>query len=130
MTAENTQAYIQKEMEKARQSLKAARNLLKEELEEDSISRAYYAVFHATRAVLRMKSIETKSHKGLISQFALHFVKPGLVEVEYGNILRQEKEDREIGDYETFSSFSSDEAKKRVEDAEKFVKRMKQLLEK
>ena len=30
-------------------------------------------------------------------------MKPGLLEAEYGDILRQEKEDRETGDYEPFT---------------------------
>jgi len=48
-------------------------------LYDDAVSRAYYAVFHSARAALKIKGIETVSHKGLISQFALHLVKAGEV---------------------------------------------------
>jgi len=120
--------YLREEMKKAEHSLKAAQTLLLENLADDAISRAYYAVFHSARAALKTKGIETMTHQGLVTQFALHLVKPGLVETEYGDILRQEKEDRETGDYEPFTSFGLDEAEKLVKDAEKFMVRIQKFL--
>lgn len=125
---EGTLAYLREEMKKAAHSLKAAQKPVGEELTDDAVSRAYYAVFHSARAALKTKGIETKTHQGLITQFALHLVKPGLLETEYGDILRQEKEDRETGDYEPFVSFSLEEAEKRVKDAECFVTRIQKFL--
>jgi len=123
------QAYLYEEMKKAAHSLKAAQKLIEEELTDDAISRAYYAVFHSARVALKTKGIETKTHQGLITQFALHLIKPGLIESEYGDILRQEKEDRETGDYEPFVSFRLEEAEKRVKDARRFVARVQKFLE-
>ena len=125
---EGTLAYLREEMKKAEHSLQAARKLIEANLMDDAISRAYYAVFHSARAALKVKGIETMTHQGLIIQFASHLVKPGLLETEYGDILRQEKEDRETGDYEPFTSFGSDEAEKLVKDAEKFVVRIQKFL--
>lgn len=125
---EEALAYLREEMKKAEHSLKAAQKLPGEELTDDAVSRAYYAVFHGARAALKTKGIETKTHQGLITQFALHLVKPGLLETEYGDILRQEKEDRETGDYEPFVSFGLEEAEKRVKDAERFITRVQRFL--
>ncbi len=69
---EETLVYLQEEMKKAARSLKAAQKLLGEELTDDAVSRAYYAVFHSARAALKTKGIETKTHQGLITRFALH----------------------------------------------------------
>ena len=123
-----TSAYIREEFKKAEHSLKAAQKLIAENLNEDAISRAYYAVFHSARCALKAKSVETTKHQNLISQFALHLVKPGVIELEYGDILRQAKEDRETGDYEPFVTFSHEEAARLVQDAERFVIRIKQFL--
>lgn len=125
---EEIPAYLREEMKKAEHSLKAAKKLIEEKLTDDAVSRAYYAVFHSARAALKTKGIETKTHQGLITQFALHLVKSGLLETEYGDILRQQKEDRETGDYEPFVSFSLEEAEKRVKDAEQFVRRIQKFL--
>lgn len=125
---EEIPAYLREEMKKSEHSLKAAKKLIEEKLTDDAVSRAYYAVFHSARAALKTKGIETKTHQGLITQFALHLVKSGLLETEYGDILRQQKEDRETGDYEPFVSFSLEEAEKRVKDAEQFVRRIQKFL--
>ena len=125
---EETLAYLCEEMKKAERSLKAAKKLIEEKLTDDAISRAYYAVFHSARAVLKTKGVDTKTHQGLITQFALHLVKPGLLETEYGDILRQGKEDRETGDYEPFVTFDLEEAEKRVKDAERFIIRVLKYL--
>ncbi|MBI1952539.1 MAG: HEPN domain-containing protein [Candidatus Omnitrophica bacterium] len=117
--------YIHQELKKAEQALKAAQNLLADGLYDDAVSRAYYAVFHGARAALKIKGIETVSHKGLISQFALHLVKAGEVEEEYGDILRQIKEDRETGDYEPLVTFGSEEATKLVGSADRFLVKMR-----
>ena len=122
--------YVRQELKKAQQALKAAQNLLADRLYDDAVSRAYYAVFHGARAALKTKGIETVSHKGLISQFALHLVKAGEVEEEYGDILRQIKEDRETGDYEPLVTFGSDEAAQLVGSAERFLARMRAWIEK
>ena len=125
---EGIHGYIQQELKKARSALKAAEKLLAENLAEDSVSRAYYAVFHSARAALKVKQIETKSHQGLIRAFALYLIKPGLLEVEYGDILRQEKEDRETGDYDPFVTFQIEEAEKTVKDAKRFIERIELFL--
>ncbi len=64
-------------------------------------------------------------HQGLISQFALHLVKTGEVEEEYGDILRQIKEDRETGDYEPLVTFGSEEATQLVGSAGRFLARIR-----
>lgn len=122
-------SFVCEEMKNAENSLKSAKKLLEEKLTKDAISRAYYAIFHSARAALMTKGIETKTHQGLLKQFALHLVKPGLVEPEYGDLLRQEKEDRETGDYEPFASFDLDETGDLVQDAERFVVRIRKFLD-
>ena len=125
---EGIKEYVRQELKKAEQALRAAQNLLADGLYDDAVSRAYYAVFHSARAALKIKGIETVSHKGLISQFALHLVKAGEVDEEYGDILRQIKEDRETGDYEPLVTFGSDEATQLVGSADRFLARMREWI--
>ena len=44
---------------------------------DESVSLAYYAVFHAISAVLAIKDIEFKTHKSLLSFFNQHYVNTG-----------------------------------------------------
>ena len=51
---------------KAESKLNTAKILFEEGIYEDAISRAYYSMYYATKALLRMRGIFTKTHKGLI----------------------------------------------------------------
>lgn len=53
-------------------------------------------------------------------------VKAGEAEEEYGDILRQIKEDRETGDYEPLVTFGSEEATQLVGSADRFLARMRE----
>jgi len=52
-----------------------------------AVSRAYYAMFYATTALLGSRGLWRSKHQGLIAAFGEHFVKPGLIEPRYGRIL-------------------------------------------
>ena len=43
-----------------------------------AINRYYYAAFHAVRALLATKGLDSSKHSGVISYFNREFVKPGL----------------------------------------------------
>ena len=118
-----------KELSRANKSLRAAKTLLKDELYEDCVSRAYYAVFHATKAALYSVGVKVQTHKGVKIMFSLHFVKTEKIEKEFAKILGAGKEEREIADYEVDFEIVEQNAKQRVDDAEKFVKRIEQYLE-
>ena len=61
--------------------------------------------------------------------FGEHLVKTGKIEKEYGKVLREEQEDREVCDYDVFQIVESDRAFQRVCDAEKFLERMRKLID-
>jgi len=67
-------------LQKAHEKLKAAEILLGNGFYEDAISRAYYAMFYAARALLSTKNIYPKIHRGTVQKFGLEFVSKGLIE--------------------------------------------------
>lgn len=86
---------------------RAAEYLLKGGYYNDAVSRAYYAMFYAARALLASHDLHPKGHKGLIIQFGLEFVKKGFIEETYGRALSYAKERRETVDYNIESTFDS-----------------------
>lgn len=64
-------------MKRAYEKLEVAKNLLNDDYYSDAVSRAYYAMFFAARALLSEKNIFPKTHKGVISQFSLNFCERG-----------------------------------------------------
>ena len=122
------QELIEKEFERAEDSLKASQKLLEEGLLADAISRAYYACLHSAKAALLTQNITISSHKAVITMFGKHLVREGKIEKEYGIVLREEKEEREAGDYDVLEIFEIDRARQRVSDAEPFVGRINKFL--
>lgn len=91
-------------MRKAVSSLGAARLLLENGYTDEACSRAYYAMFDAARAALLVVNAPVeaevaRTHKGLISAFGKHVVKPRLVSQEVGRSLGQAQHVRLIADY-------------------------------
>ena len=119
----------QKELNRAGKALLAAKTLLENQLYEDCVSRAYYAVLHAAKAALVTTGVEPESHSAVRRLFGLHLVKTGKIEKDFAKILTAEQEDREIGDYDIHIEIEQDTALKRVRDAEKFVKRIEKYLQ-
>jgi uncharacterized protein (UPF0332 family) len=121
--------YAFRELARAKKSLIAAKTLIEKGLFEDCVSRAYYAVLHATKAALSTLGVESDTHNGVRKMFGFHLIKTGKIEKEYAKILTAEKEDREISDYEVSIEIEEERAKQRVNEAEKFVQRIEQYLQ-
>ena len=119
---------ITKLIEKAERKLQAAQMLYESKMYEDSISRGYYTVYHAGMALLASKEFSAKTHSGLQTMISLHFVKTGILPREYYEILSRDKDLREDGDYEPFYTGSAEEAESVLEDARKFITKIKKLL--
>ncbi len=120
---------VLKRLEKAGERLKTAQHLYEQAYYEDSISRSYYAIFFATKALLLTKDIDPRTHSGVKNQFTQHFVKTKEIEPEFGDILKEAKEIREMGDYDEFYIASSEEARSQLENAQKFLQRVKEILQ-
>ena len=119
-----------KELARAEKSLRAAGMLLEHELYEDAVSRAYYAVLHASKAALASLDIFPVTHQSVRRLFGLHLVKMQIIEREYATILTAEQEDRELSDYDITIVIGRERAGQRVNDAHRFVYRIKDYLSK
>lgn len=64
-------------LERARQSIRAARDLLRAGYYDIVASRAYYAAFYAATALLISRNLKFAKHSGVLSAIHQHFVKTG-----------------------------------------------------
>jgi uncharacterized protein (UPF0332 family) len=94
-----------------------------------AVNRAYYAVFYAANALLVTQGLARSKHSGVVSAFRQHFVKPGFVEVEYSRIYERVMDDRQTSDYDVEAVVEPDRAFADVEDARRFVQRIKSYLQ-
>jgi uncharacterized protein (UPF0332 family) len=89
-----------------------------------AVSRAYYAMFYATQAVLLTQGLHAKSHSGTLHVLNQHFVRPGLFPSDAYRLLSIAFQARQVGDYDPFSSISEQEAVTAVEQSERFIYRV------
>jgi uncharacterized protein (UPF0332 family) len=116
-------------IKEAESKLEAAKSLFGNGFYKDSVSRSYYSMYHAARALLLTKDISPKTHEGLIANFGLEFVKKDIIEKCYSKALAKGKDVREIADYEVIAEISEEEAESVIEDAEKFLARIKEAIQ-
>ncbi|OGW41352.1 MAG: hypothetical protein A2Y97_08310 [Nitrospirae bacterium RBG_13_39_12] len=117
-------------LEKAEKKLEVAKRLLASGDYEDAISRAYYAVYHATQALLLTEGQHAETHKGVVTLFGLLFVKTGKFSKNFGKYLANLKDDRESGDYEVFTYIDEETAQAAMNEATEFIAEAKHYLEK
>ncbi len=107
--------------EKAAETLKASRILLKEKQLFSAVNRIYYAIFYEVCALLKMDNLSSPTHKGVKSLFSMHFVKTGKIEVEIGKFFNKMFEFRQKGDYEDFIYFEEKDVEAWLQKAEKYI---------
>lgn len=115
-------------LKRSKQHLKSARDLLRNDDFADSVSRSYYAIFQAARALLALEGTESRKHSGVISLFNRHFVKTAKVDKRLGIILKDARRSREMADYTELAEFSREDAEGQIADAEAFIQEVERLI--
>lgn len=116
-------------VEHARRMLEVAAHNLADGFYGSAVNRAYYAIFYAANALLATRGLSRSKHSGVIAAFRQHFVKPGLIEAEYGAIYGRVMDDRHISDYDVEAKMEQDRAQTDLEDTRRFVHRIERHLQ-
>lgn len=127
MTEETSKNYAKASLERAEKALKSAKLLQENGELEGAASRAYYAMFHAARAILFNKGINAKTHRGTISIFGEKIVKQRILSEEYADMLRKAFDLGQKSDYELYTELNAETVKEAIKNAEKFIKKAKEL---
>ena len=114
----------------AKDKLESAQILFNAGKYRDAISRAYYAMFYATKALLIFKKEEPKTHQGISMLWRKYFVKTGLIDKNYSKMLSVVQEARTDADYREEIKITRKDAQDAIESARIFVKKMDELVKK
>jgi len=104
---------------KSYEKLSVAEELHKNGHYEDAVSRSYYALYYAAKALLSSKGIITKTHKGLITQISDHYVNNGLVDHQIWHTLAYTESLRESADYSTGEQITEEISLDVIEESKK-----------
>lgn len=99
MNETNRVANARAEIEASEEALLAAAALLEGGLLRSAVSRLYYGMLHLVRALVLSRGFDPRTHEGVETLFALHFVRPGLVDLRFGNAFAHLQKFCEQADY-------------------------------
>jgi uncharacterized protein (UPF0332 family) len=108
-------------LDRASSRLRVAKKLLKDRELEDAISRAYYAMYHAAKALLLAKGSNPKTHESVLREIGRLYVKTGELPVRAGRSLAKAKTLREKSDYAPIFRAERDVADQMIREAEEFI---------
>lgn len=96
-------------LEKAEKTFTEGNQLLGCNSFSGAVNRFYYAAFHAVRALLATKELDSAKHSGVISLFNREFVKTGKISKQSGRVFSTVFNLRSDADYDDFSEFTQDQ---------------------
>ena len=108
-------------LSKAKQDLLAAKLLFDNNHYAQSLNRSYYTIFHAVRSLLAFDKFDSKKHSGIISYFINNYVKSGMIDEKYSQMLTKAQRLRLDSDYDDLYVADKETAKKQLDDAKEFI---------
>ncbi len=119
---------ISANLERAEQSIQAAKSLNQQGFHDFAASRAYYAAFYGATAILLSEGLDFSKHSGVIASIHQRFVKTGKLNKEHGKDLNWLFEIRNIGDYGGTVRVTRSQAERAIRAAESFLSSIEVLL--
>ncbi|MBI4811249.1 MAG: HEPN domain-containing protein [Ignavibacteriales bacterium] len=99
MTEENKYRNIHEELDRAATALASADTLIQNGYYNDAVSRLYYSLFHAVKALLLSEGLEPKTHEGTLTLFSKYFIKTNVFTPQDSHIFSRLMKYREEADY-------------------------------
>jgi hypothetical protein len=116
------------EIERAVDELNASKLLQEKGFFFKSVASAYYAIYHASKALLLLKGVIPKTHEGVERMFSLYYIKTEEFDLKVGKVLGRLMKMRQEADYYPEVPFTSEEAVEAIQMAADFLERAKNFV--
>ncbi|MBR0277099.1 MAG: HEPN domain-containing protein [Clostridia bacterium] len=130
MLSDGIYALTQYRIERSEECLKSANVLLGIDDFFAVLDRSFYAIFHAVRAIMALDGTDRRKHSGVISYFQQNYVKSGVFDKKYSEMVQDAFELKQECDYEDFYVLSKEEAITQLKNSNDFVNTVKKYIEK
>ena len=124
----NKDTLISLQVEKAKRFLTQADEMVELKHWDLAANRYYYACFHAVQALFIAKGVNAHTHAGINTQFSLHFVKTGIVDISYGSFLARMFQLRQKADYNCAYEISENDILEIIGLSHDFIKNILKLV--
>lgn len=111
------QVLSQYRLDQAKENLEEAEALFNINKFKGASNRAYYAIFHAIKAILALEEIDFKKHSSVIAYFNKEYVSKNIFTRELGKRIGEARFYREKSDYVDFYIVTKEECQEQIETA-------------
>lgn len=108
-------------LEQSKENLEEAKILFDINKLKGASNRAYYAIFHAIKAILALEQKDFKKHSSVIAYFNKEYVSKEIFSKELGKRINAARFFREKSDYVDFYIITREECQEQIETAELMI---------
>lgn len=119
----------QMQLSRAEELLTEAAALISFGAYNSSVNRAYYAAFHAMKAVEALDNYDSKRHSGVIQHFRQAYIKTGVFEISLSGMIDRLQNARGDSDYNITVRFTSEDSAGYLKEAEIIVGAIREYLQ-
>jgi uncharacterized protein (UPF0332 family) len=130
MDTKNKEILVKNRIEQAYQTIKDIEILIKNNLLNISINRIYYGMFYMLAALAIKQDFKSSKHRQLLGWFNKSFIKTGIIDKRFGQIINDAFENRSEADYGFLHHYSTQEIEKMFGDMRDFIIEIDNFLKK
>ncbi|MDT3738599.1 MAG: HEPN domain-containing protein [Candidatus Kapabacteria bacterium] len=112
--------YINYRLSKSKEIFEDAILLADNQRWNSCVNRLYYSSFYFVSSLLIKQGVKSESHNGVKTQFNLHFIKSGKLDIKYGKLYSNLFHWRQESDYADFIDFDEETVKPLINEVIEF----------
>lgn len=128
LSDEERNILVQLELKKAHEAYEDIEILKQSGRWNGAANRLYYSVFHAVNALFISDGLQAGRHKGSHALFSMHYIKTGLLPIDFGRFYNNLQTLREKSDYNCYFDVSEQDVSEGITIASDFIKAIEQLI--
>ena len=129
MDSNEIQALSKYRLDQAKENLEEAEVLFNINKFKGASNRAYYAIFHAIKALLALEETDFKKHSSVIAYFNKEYVSKKIFSRELGKKVGRARFFREKSDYVDFYIVTKEECQEQIETARKVIDEIEKYID-
>lgn len=128
MDNKDIEILVKYRLEQSKENLEEAEALFNINKFKGANNRAYYAIFHAIKAVLALEQTDFKKHSSVIAYFNKEYVSKNIFSRELGKRVSEARFFREKSDYVDFYIVTKEECEAQIETAKLMIKNVEKYI--
>ena len=121
LTEEMIATLVAYRLERAKDTIQEAVDMLEKDHYNAAINRLYYACYYAVSALLVKNNIQAHTHSGIKQMFGMSFILNGKLPRHYNVTYTELFDKRHSGDYDDFLTFDRETLERLIPETKAFI---------